>query len=132
MVQTAHKYISVDNCFYRSTDHGVVIVEAWIAFQTAGIDGDDRYLFEPGLFQRPSNESDIVCCTTAATGLCNGKSGFVQIILAGLEFFNQLSNDQNGRVAGIVVYIFQTDIDSGLLRIRKRYEVNTAFAKGGH
>ena len=53
---------------------------------------------------------DVVGSTAAAAGLGDEQGGVVQIILAAVQCVQKLANDQQGRIAGVVVDVFQAQL----------------------
>ena len=53
----------------------------------------------------------------------------IQIIFAGKQSLHDLSDYHQGRVAGIVVYIFQTHIHGILVVIRQHFQLVTGGIK---
>ena len=50
-------------------------------------------------------QMDVVGSTAAAAGLGDDQRGVIQIIFAAVQRVQELANDQQGRIAGIVVDI---------------------------
>ena len=87
-------------------------MKAGIALDTCQVQGDDRDLLHVCLLQGTADEADIVRRTASATGLAHDNGGLVQVIFAGQQCFHNLTDYQQGRIAGIVVDILQTHIYS--------------------
>ena len=85
-------------------------MEAGIALDTRQVQGDDRDLLHVCLLQGTADEADIVRRTASTAGLTHDNGGLVQVIFAGQQCFHNLTDYQQGRIAGIVVDIFQTYI----------------------
>ena len=101
-------------------------MEAGIALDTRQVQGDDRDLLHVCLLQGTADEADIVRRTASATGLAHDNGGLVQVIFAGQQSFHDLSDYQQGGIAGIVVNIFQTYIHRVLVVIVQYDEIVTA------
>ena len=59
-----------------------------------------------GFFECAADKSDVVRRTAAASGLAHEDGRVVEIILSGQQGIHDLSDDDQGRVAGVIVYIF--------------------------
>ena len=101
-------------------------MEAGIALDTRQVQGDDRDLLHVCLLQGTADEADIVRCTASATGLAHDNSGLVQVIFAGQQSLHDLSDYQQGRIAGIVVNVFQTYIHGVFVVIVQYDKIVTA------
>ena len=66
----------------------------------------------PCLAKCTPDKADIVGGTTATAGLGHYNSDFVCIIFTGQECIHDLTDNDQRRIAGIIIDIFQTDIDS--------------------
>ena len=105
-VENTHKYITVYNSLKSLHKHGRRVGEARIRLHTVRVDGDDRDLRHSGFFQSTADKSDVVRRTAAASGLAHEDGRVVEIILSGQQGIHDLSDDDQGRVAGVIVYIF--------------------------
>ena len=83
-----------------------------VLFQSGKVQGEHRHLRE--LFRHAlPQQVDIVGRTAAAAGLGDQQGGVIDIILAAFQGFHELSHDQQGRVTGVVVDVFQTFLHHG-------------------
>ena len=105
-VENTHKYITVYNSLKSLHKHSRCILESWVRLHTIRVDGDDRDLRHSGFFQSAADKSDVVRRTAAASGLAHEDGRVVEIILSGQQGIHDLSDDDQGRVAGVIVYIF--------------------------
>ena len=78
-----------------------------IFLQTGQIHRDHRHKGQVRLFQRLAQQVDVVGGPAAAAGLGDEQGHLVGVIAAVLDGVDQLSDDQQGGVAGVVVDIFQ-------------------------
>ena len=56
---------------------------------------------------------DVIGRTAAAAGLGDEQGGVFQIILAAVQGVQKLADDQQRRIAGVVVDVFQTQLSHG-------------------
>ena len=77
-------------------------------------------------FKARRMEADIVRCTASATGLAHDDGCLVQVIFTGQQSFHDLTYYQQGRIAGIIVNIFQTHIHRVLVIVVQYHEIVTA------
>ena len=106
-VDTAHEQIT-EHSGIETADHQLRSdLKAWILFKTAQVDADDRNLLHACFLQGTADEADIVAGTASAAGLGDQDGCFVQVVTAGQEGVHDLSHHNQGRIAGIVVHIFQ-------------------------
>ena len=84
----------------RNLKAGVVLA------QRHGRKRDHRDLGVPALAQGLADERDVVGGAAAASGLAHEDGRVVEIILSGQQGIHDLSDDDQGRVAGVIVYIF--------------------------
>ena len=54
----------------------------------------------------------------------------IQVIFAGKEGFHDLADHTDGRIAGIIVDILQTDIDRFLVTVRKKIYIQSLASEG--
>ena len=82
-----------------------------------------------GFFQCTPDKTDIVGRTAAASGLRDNDRGFIHIVFSGRYSIHDLSDHHKGRVAGIVVDIFQSDVYRRTIVVVQYNEVVTAGSK---
>ena len=92
-------------------DDGESEGEAGIFLQTGQIHRDHRHKGKVRFFQRLAQQVDVVGGPAAAPGLGDEQGHLVGVIAAVLDGVDQLSDDQQGGVAGVVVDIFEPFID---------------------
>ena len=59
-----------------------------------------------GFFQCPSDKSDIVGSTASTTGLADDDSKMIGIIFTGQDRIHNLTDYDQGWIAGVIVYVF--------------------------
>ena len=79
-----------------------------VFFQAGKVQADNRNFFIAGLHQCFSQQVNVIGGTAPAACLGNNQSGVVQIIASGAQGVQKLANDQQGRITGVVMYIFQS------------------------
>ena len=80
-------------------------MEAGIALDARQVQGNDGNLFHIGFFQGTADEAYVIGGTAAASCLGHDDGGSVQIVFSRLQGLHNLTDDQEGRVAGIIVDI---------------------------
>ena len=78
-----------------------------------------------GFLQRAADKADVVGCTAAASGLADDDCQMIGVIIAGEDSVHDLSDNDEGRVAGVVVYIFQSHIHGLPVVVRKHLDLIT-------
>ena len=122
-VDTFHHDITELRCIAETNRKIRCDLEARIFLQTAQVNRDDRNLRHIGLLQRTADKSDVVRSTAAAAGLAHDDSHFVQVILAGEQRLHNLSDYHQRRIAGIIVDVFQSDINRLFVVVRKHFQI---------
>ena len=87
-----------------------ITFESGLLFKTGKIQGNDRNIFISCLHKSLSQKVDIVGGSAAAAGLGYHKGAFVYVVLAALQRMNKLTYNQQRRVAGVVMDIFQSHL----------------------
>ena len=106
-VNNPHKEISVDQGMDGALQQAVIHFESGVGFDP-GTQGDDRNLFHSCFPQCPSDKTDVIGGAAAASGLCDDHGGAVKIVFAGQQRLHKLAHHKEGRVAGVIVDIFQS------------------------
>ena len=73
---------------------------------------------------------DVVGSTAAAAGLGDEQRGVIQIIFAAVQRVQELANDQQGRIAGIVVDIFQAQLCHSTAAVAQDLALVAVVAQG--
>ena len=115
-VETFHEQVAELAGKKRPLCKRIVQAESGIALQSLHRSGDDRHIFHSGLLQRSAEEANIVRRTAAAAGLGHDDRALMRIVLSGFQLAHHLSDDNQGRVAGIVVDILQSLVNCVLFR----------------
>ena len=129
-VNTFHKDISEYCTECKAGSQFCSNFKSWIFFQAAQINGDYRNVSHICFLQSTADESDVVGSTAAAACLGHNDSYFVQIIFSGQKCLHNLTDYHKRRVAGIIVYIFQSDIHGFFVVIWKHLQIVTAGIEG--
>ena len=79
-----------------------------IFFQAGEVQRDDRNIPHAVFDECLAQQMNVIGRTAAAARLRNHKRNLVQVILAGFQRINKLTDDEQSRITGIVMYIFQT------------------------
>ena len=109
-VQAFHHQIAADYGSQSIVEHLRIELEALIFLKLTEIEGNDGDLRQSRLVQRSPDKSHIVARPAAPSGLAHQQRDLIYIILARQYALHQLPDGQYGRVAGVVIYIFQPDI----------------------
>ena len=118
-IQAAHKYISQYGGIGGFGKEAYTDMKPRIAFNAGQIHGDNRNLLHTRLFQSPPDETDIVGGTAAAAGLAHHDCDLIQIVSAGMQRLHNLSHDNEGRITGVIVYIFQSHVHGMFVVVRQ-------------
>ena len=129
-VYTAHENITKYGSIGSTHQHFQIQVEAGVAFDAGHVQGNNRNLWHTGLFQGTADKAYIVGSTAASACLGHDDSNLVDIIFAGQKGIHDLAYYHKGRIAGIVVYIFQSNIYRMAVVIGKYFKVIAAGLKG--
>ena len=90
--------------------HGQLKARVGVFLQTGEVERDDRNIVISQLEQGFSQQMDVVGRTASAAGLRQHECDLVRIIRAGLQRIDQLSDDEQRRIAGVVVDILQSGL----------------------
>ena len=75
------------------------------------------------VFERLTNQCNIVGCTAATAGLRNQNCGLGQIVLARKHCLHNLARDQNRWVADVVVDVAKAHVNGALVNRRQQHNV---------
>ena len=75
------------------------------------------------VFERLTNQRNVVGCTAATAGLRNQNCGLGQIVLAGKHCLHNLTRDQDGWVADVVVDVTKAHVNGALVNRRQQHNV---------
>ena len=81
-------------------------------------------------FQGAPYKSDIIGSAASSSCLSNDNCHFVKIVFSGKKCFHNLSNNDERRVAGIVIYIFQAYINCLFVVVRENLKPISGSSKG--
>ena len=76
-----------------------------------------------GFLQCAADEADVVGCTAAASSLADDDRQMVGIIIAGEDGVHDLSDYDKRRIAGVVVYIFQSHVHGLPVVVREHLDL---------
>ena len=75
---------------------------------------------------------DIVGSPAATAGLGNDQGNLVGIVFSGLDGVDELSDDQNGGVTGVIVDVFLSGVDHGTTGIFQHIHLIALPAENTH
>ena len=130
-IEHPHEDIAVDHCLQGLGQERQTDAEARRLLHAVGIEGDHRDLGHARLLQRTADEADVVGGTAAAAGLGHDDRCMVEVKMPGLQGIHDLSHHNDGGVAGIVVYIFETRVDGRAVCVLQHYDVVAVGPDGG-
>ena len=110
-VQAFHQQIADDQRLQRAVDELRGRLEAGVVLQALRRDRDDRDLRIAGVHQRLADQAEVVGRTAHAAGLGDGQRHLVRIVLTFKDRVDQLADDHDGRIAGVVVHVLEADLD---------------------
>ena len=73
---------------------------------------------------------DVVGGTAAAAGLGDEQGRVIQVILAAVQGIQKLADDQQGRIAGVVVDVFQAQLCHGAAAVAQDLALVAVAAQG--
>ena len=111
LIEQEHDEISVQDGVQSFVQQGERDFEAGHLLQSDRVERDDRYIGVACPDQRLAQQRDVVGGAAAAAGLRQQQGDFVRVVLSALQGGDELPDDQNGRVAGIVVDVLQSGIN---------------------
>ena len=79
-----------------------------ILLQSGEVQGNDRDITHAIFNQCFAQQMNIIGGTAAAAGLGNHNSNLMQVIFARFQRVNKLADNQQCRITGVIMYIFQT------------------------
>ena len=125
-IQQLHNQVAVQervNCLDKQI--GLEQLESWVVLVKAGSsrDGNDRNLWMTCVFERLTNQCNIVGCTAATAGLRNQNRGLGQIILARKHCLHNLARDQDRWVADVVIDVAKAHVNGALVNRRQQHNV---------
>ena len=86
--------------------------ECAVLFETAEIQRYNRHL-RIFFVESLSEKVDIIRGTAAAAGLGDEECGLVDVVLAAVEGVHELSDNEQSRIAGVIVDVFQSLVNYG-------------------
>ena len=110
LVAQGAQHIPVEDAGHRLPQQGQVHLEAAVLFQAREVQAGHRDLGVARLDQGLAQQVDVVGSAAAATGLGDEQGGVVQVVLAAVQRVDELADDQQRRVAGVVVDVFQAQL----------------------
>ena len=105
-------------------------LEAAVLFQTGKVQACHRDLRVTGLDQCLAQQMDVVGSTAAAAGLGDEQGRVIQVILAAVQGIQKLADDQQGRIAGVVVDVFQAQLCHGAAAVAQDLALVAVVAQG--
>ena len=75
------------------------------------------------VLERLADEGDVVGGSAAATGLGDQDCRSAEVVLAREDGLHDLSRDQDGRVADVVVDVAKTHVNGALVNRRQQHNV---------
>ena len=114
LVRDQHQQIAVEHRVeeFQEDRGGHLPAGAGILFQSGEVQGDDRHLREL-LLQCLPEQVNIIGGAAAAAGLRDEQRGAVRVVTAGFQCLHELPDDQQCRIAGIVVHVFEPLVHDG-------------------
>ena len=106
LVDNAHEQITDCKCLHRAFDRFHSPYETGVVLKALYRECNHRNLWVAGLRKCTTDKANVVCCTTAATGLCHNKCQFIDVIFAGCDGMHHLTDNDQRRIAGVIVHIF--------------------------
>ena len=105
--------------------------EARIVFNALRGNGDHWNLRITSIDQRLANQAEIVCGSAHAAGLRDGERGVLRIVFAVQNRVHELADNHDGRVAGVVVDVFEAGFHVFAAGVFENVELVAAGADHG-
>ena len=131
-IETAHKDIAKLKCIQSVLDKAWSKLKARVFLETNHVDWDNRHIRISGLFEGSSDKSDVVCRTASATCLWDEDGCVCHIIVAWFDGCHNLANDNEWRVAGVVVYELKSHVHTFPCRDIRYDHIVAGCLKGWH
>ena len=125
-IQQLHDQVAVQervNCLDQQVR--LEQLESWVILVKAGSggDGNDRNLWVTCVFERLTNQCNVVGCTAATAGLRNQNCGLGQIVLARKHCLHNLARDQDRWVADVVIDVAKAHVNGTLVNRRQQHNI---------
>ena len=130
-VQAFHQQVADDERLDDAMKQCRRRFEARIVFNALRGNGDHWNLRITSIDQRLANQTEIVCGSAHAAGLGDGERGVFRIVFAVQNRVHELTDNHDGRVAGVVVYIFETGFHVFTAGVFENVELVAAGADRG-
>ena len=109
-IEHAHENIAVYNGLHGLCNKGDRKCKTGVGLHAVSIDRHNGHLGHSCFFQGAPDEPYVVGCTAASACLCHQNSCVVQVIPAGKQGVHDLSDDNQGRVACIIVHVLESHV----------------------
>ena len=129
-VDAAHHNVAEDDRVSGAGDQLEVQLKARIVFEARHIRADDLDLLHAGFPEGAADKADVVGSAAAAACLRHNDRGPVQVVFAGAECLHDLSHDKEGRVAGVIVDIFEAVVHRLAVVVGQDHEIISAGVDG--
>ena len=107
LVEQGHEHIGIQHGVHHLDAQRRRQLQTGVFFQSGEVQRDHRHVGE--LFRHALPEQvDIVGRTASAAGLGDEQRRMVYVILAAFQRLHKLSHHQQRRIAGVVMYVFQS------------------------
>ena len=130
-VQAFHQQVADDERLDDAMNQCRRRFEARIVFNALRGNGDYWNLRISGIDQRLANQAEIVCGSAHAAGLSDGERGVFRIVFAVQNRVHELTDNHDGRVAGVVVDVFQAGFHVFAAGVFENVELVAAGADHG-
>ena len=127
-VEALHEQVAQNQRLDGTVQQGQGGLEAGVVFEALGGDGDDRNLRVAGIDQSLADQAEVVGRTAHTTGLGDGERHLVRIVLAFLNRADELADDHDCRVTGVVVHVFEAGFHVAAARVLQDVELVAAGA----
>ena len=129
-VDDFHQDVAVHHGLQDLKSHLHGVVHARVLLHAARIDRNDRNLRIAHVLQGLPDKADVVRRTAAASGLDHEDRQLIHIVLTRSDLIQDLSRDDHGRVAGVVIYILHAHVQNVLALRTHQHHVIAAGPHG--
>ena len=122
-VEALHEQVAQNQRLDGTVQQGQGGLEAGVIFEPLGRNGDDRNLRIAGIDQSLADQAEVVGRTAHAAGLGDGERYMVGIVFAFQNRVDELADDHDGRVAGVIVHVFEAGFHIATARMLQDVEL---------
>ena len=121
LIAQSAQHIAVEDAGQCTAGQRQGHLEAAVLFQTREVQAGHRNLRIARLDQCLAQQMNVVGSTAATAGLGDEQRSMLQIVLAAVQRVQKLTDDQQSRIAGVVVDVFQAQLCHGTAAVAQNF-----------